>query len=264
MFEPYILARARWKKRLVHWFFEDANFQHVCLWRALTAKEADQIRKCGINAPIVVAPNGLNPAEYPTPEKRAEWIPTPRVPRLTKVRPRLLFLSRIHPKKGLDLLLTAWAGQSYKDWELVIAGPDEQGYLTAMERLAASLGIRDQVVFTGAVTGQTKIDLLYSADLFSLPSYSEGLPMSLLEAMACGVPVLATKQCNCPDVELSGAGWLCDPDLDSLVKALSVALNVAESERRQRGAAGRRLVERSFAWPKVASEILSACAAHCS
>jgi glycosyltransferase involved in cell wall biosynthesis len=266
MFDPYILGRSQWKKRLVHWLFEDANFRHVQLWRALTSKEADQIRRCGITKPIVVAPNGLNTAEYTQPAARATAIRTPLVPELQKSCPRILFLSRLHPKKGLDLLLPAWARivPRYKDWELVIAGPDEQGYMAVLQRLAEKLGLQDRIIFTGSVTGEAKVQLLYSADVFALPSYSEGLPVSLLEAMACEVPVVASKECNCLDIGPAEAGWLCDPTVSSVTDSMTLALGAMESERKQRGANGKRLVENVYSWPKITSEILRACEAHCS
>ncbi len=200
MFDPYILRRSRWKKQLVLWLFENANFRQVRLWRALTLKEADQIRGCGISAPIVVAPNGLNADEYPKPFMSAQVVRTPLISELSKERLRVLFLSRIHPKKGLDILLPAWAqlAERHKDWELVIAGPDENGYMAVVKQLAGQLGIANQVMFTGQVTGQAKIELLYSADLFVLPSYSEGLPVSLLEAMACEVPVVCNHRMQLP------------------------------------------------------------------
>jgi glycosyltransferase involved in cell wall biosynthesis len=265
MFEPYILARSQWKKRLVHWLFEDANFQNVRLWRALTTKEADQIRGCRIAGPIVIAPNGLNLSDYKKPAQCLRTIQTPLVPQLSKKGPRVLFLSRIHPKKGLDVLLPAWGRilTRCNDWELVVAGPDEQGYLAVVQTLTEKLGLRDKVVFTGPVAGQAKIELLYSADLFALPSYSEGLPVSLLEAMACEVPVVASKACNCPDIHTAGAGWLCEPELDSLIKTLSEAIGSSKSEREQRGLNGKRLVEQAYSWPKIASDILKACEAYC-
>ncbi len=124
MFEPYILQRSKWKKQLVHWLFENNNFRHVRLWRALTSKEADQIRACGLRQPIVIAPNGLNVADFPKPPQPVTLIDTPLVRGLRKHGPRALFLGRIHPKKGLDLLLRAWAKipRAARDWELVIAG----------------------------------------------------------------------------------------------------------------------------------------------
>jgi len=266
IFEPYILRRSRWKKQLVHWLFEDANFRHARLWRALTVKEADQIRRYGIKAPIVVAPNGLNLRDYPGPESPPGDLETPMAGRLAKTRRRALFLGRIHPKKGLDLLLPSWAKleTARKDWELVVAGPDEQGYLQHSRKLVESLNLQDDVVFTGPVTGKTKRALLYSADLFVLPSYSEGFSMSVLEAMACRVPVAATTACNFPELFREGGGWECAPSRDSVEATLREALCASEQERRQRGEIARQLLERDYAWPRIAQRLLDACSAHCS
>jgi glycosyltransferase involved in cell wall biosynthesis len=265
-FEPWILTRSRWKKRLVHWLFEDANFAHARLWRALTSKEAEQIRAQGILAPVVIAPNGLNLEDYPRPADVLAPIETPLIAWLKKAGPRLLFLGRIHPKKGLDLLLPAWAGLAAerKQWELVIAGPDEQGYLAEIRRLAQVAGIGRQVCFTGAVTGRAKNALLHSADLFVLPSYSEGFSMSLLEALACEVPVVATRACNFPDVSAAAAGWECESTAESLTTTLREAIREGDSARRQRGQNGKRLVREHYSWPAILSQLLAACAAHCA
>jgi glycosyltransferase involved in cell wall biosynthesis len=265
IFEPYILRRSRWKKRLVHWLFEDGNFRRARLWRALTGKEADQIRACGFKAPIAVIPNGLNPGEFPKPANLKAPIATPLIKSLPKTALRVLFLGRVHPKKGLDLLLPAWAKLSAltKDWQLVIAGPDEQGYLAKIRALAQSLSLQDQVLFTGPVTGQAKILLLHSSDIFVLPSYSEGFPMSILEAMACELSVVATRACNFPGMAAADAGWECDATIDSLTTALRTALQASASERRKRGQMGRRLIEISYAWPNIVKNLQEACAAHC-
>jgi glycosyltransferase involved in cell wall biosynthesis len=264
-FEPYILQRSRWKKRLVHWLFEDGNFRRVQLWRALTDKEAGQIRACGIKAPIVVAPNGLNLTDYPRPGPVPASIKTPLISSLEKFGPRVLFLGRIHPKKGLDLLLPAWARLAplTTRWQLVIAGPDEGGYLAEMRQLAATLKLQHQIQFTGAVTGAAKQALLHSADIFVLPSYSEGFPMSLLEALACALPVVGTRACNFAELFRAGAGWDCDATLASLVAALRLSLESSDAERRQRGENGRRLVETQYAWPRIVDILVQACAAHC-
>jgi glycosyltransferase involved in cell wall biosynthesis len=265
MFEPYILARSRWKKRLVHMLFEDANIDHVNLWRALTTKEAGQIRACGFKAPIVIAPNGINVSEYPPPPDILAPIPTPFVKTLTKAKKRLLFLARIHPKKGLDLLLPAWSrlAEERRDWELVVAGPDEQGYLNRVHALATSLSLENEIIFTGTVTGKEKIALFYSADLFVLPSYSEGQPVSLLEAMSCEIPVVATDTCNCPDIDPAGAGWCCEANVESVTEALRSALRASGVERKQRGRLARELVLQKYSWDKIVSTIVEACTAHC-
>jgi glycosyltransferase involved in cell wall biosynthesis len=264
MFDPWILNRSRWKKRLVHWLFEDANFRKVNLWRALTTKEAAQIREAGIKAPIVVTPNGLRLEDYTKPTDPTAPIETPLVPALKKTGPRLLFLGRIHPKKGIDLLLAAWGKSRHlrKDWELVIAGPDEGGHLAQLQQLARGEQ-GERVIFTGPVTGGKKNALLHSADMFVLPSRSEGFPVALLEAMACELPVVATRECNCPEVGSAQSGWECDASVESMTTALQDALRASESERKARGQNGRRVVETRYALPRVASTLLEACAAHC-
>ena len=264
MFEPYILRRSRWKKQLAHWLFEDANFENARLWRALTVKEADQIRACGIRAPIVIAPNGLDLEQFAKPQPPDDG---PHLDRITaaKQRSRLVFLGRLHPKKGLDLLLCAWARliRFHKDWELIIAGPDEKGYLAQLQKLVENLELGESVRFLGSVVGSGKRALLHSADLFVLPSYSEGFPMSLLEAMACAVPVVATTACNFSEISQHQAGWECEAFVPSVVHALESGLHADASERRQRGLRGQRLVEENYSWQLIIEKILEACQQHC-
>jgi glycosyltransferase involved in cell wall biosynthesis len=265
MFEPYILRRSQWKKRLVNWLFEDRNIRDVRFWRALTAIEADQIAATGARQPIVVIPNGLDVADFARPAVMERPIRTPLVANLTKRSRRILFLGRIHPKKGLMLLLPAWARvcPRAQDWELVIAGPDEGGHLAEVRARAAELGLESRVTFTGLVQGDEKVRLLHSADLFVLPSYSEGLPMSVLEALACEVPVVATRESNVGDLMADGAGWDCGATVDSVAEALERAVLSSDSERAGRGSAGRRAVEARYAWPSVVNELERACAAYC-
>ncbi|HTB29659.1 MAG TPA: glycosyltransferase [Steroidobacteraceae bacterium] len=263
MFEPYILKRSRWKKRLVHWLFENRNIRDVRFWRALTTTEAAQIAATGARQPIAVIPNGLDVADFTRPADLDRPIQTPLVERLSKRSRRLLFLGRIHPKKGLMLLLPAWAKVQAADWELVIAGPDEGGHLQEVRTRAAELGIADRVIFTGLMQGEEKVRLLHTADLFVLPSFSEGLPMGVLEALACGVPVVATRESNVGDLMSDGAGWECSAAVDSLAEALGQALAATESERAERGSTGRRTIEARYGWPSVVKELERACVAYC-
>ncbi len=256
IFEPWILHRSRLKKRLAHALFENANFRHASLWRALHAKEADQIRSEGITAPIVVAPNGIRTEEF-------DAAPTAR--EAGQSRHRVVFLSRLHPKKGLDLLIPAWSrlAPGRRDWELVIAGPDEGGYQATLETMIREGGVESSVEVRGVVSGAAKAGLLKSADIFILPSYSEGFSVAILEALACGVPVIATDACNFPQLTEAGAGWECRPTLESVAQTLERACAESEEERRQRGLAGRRLMEEKYAYPMIAQAILDACDRHC-
>jgi glycosyltransferase involved in cell wall biosynthesis len=254
-FEPWILQRSQWRKRFARFLFEDKNFEKARLWRALTDKEADQIRAQGIRAPIIVAPNGIRLEPFDCVD------PKPR----NKSRHRILFLGRLHPKKGIDLLLQAWSrlAPRYRDWEVVVAGPDEGGYLQTLRSLVRQLSLEKTVTFPGAFSGGQKIVLLKSADLFVLTSHSEGFSVALLEALACGLPVLATTPCNFPELATLGGGFECAPDLDAIARCLDQALAVSVEERRQRGNAGRRLVKDNYTWSAISQTIVEACEHHC-
>lgn len=249
-FEPWILARSRLKKRAAALLFESENWRAAKLWRALTAVEADQIRGQGITSPIVVAPNGVDVAYFQQ-----------AVTALPKPKRRALFLGRLHPKKGVELLIQAWAqlGPAYNDWELLIVGPDEGGYRAVLEKELVAHGASASIAISGAVFGLEKVRLLRSADLFVLPSHSEGFSVAVLEALASGVPVLISDRCNFDEVEPAGAGWLCRPEAASILAQLRIALATTEAERRERGGAGLKLVNEKYSWESVARIIAGAC-----
>jgi glycosyltransferase involved in cell wall biosynthesis len=260
-FDPWILRRSKRLKRVAHWLFEDQNIAHVSWWRALSSKEAEQIRLViGPKANIRIIPNGIdldevdhvadntfNPAQHPWTNRRK-----PR---------RLLFLSRIHPKKGLDLLVSVWAllAKEFPDWELLITGPDEGGYQGTVERMIRAADASSSCWIQPAVTGTEKHALFRTADLFVLPSYSEGFPMAVLEAAAHGVPVVQTSECNFPELTAVGAAWQCQPEKADLERALRSALAADDLERRERGQAGRSLVMKNYSWQSVAKMLVEAC-----
>jgi len=254
MLEPWILARSPIKKRIAHWWFEDANFAAARLWRALTERERDQIAALGFKAPIVVIPNGIDADEFAKCESLRA--------RSARTRRRVVFLGRLHPKKGLDLLLDAWrripAG-ARSDWELVIYGPDELNHRAELENLVAKYGIGEHVQFGGVVSRPDKPGVLAAADLFVLPSRSEGFSVAILEALAAGLPVIASTSCNFPDLGAKAGGWMCEAAVDSILDALSRAVSSTDQERIQRGAVGREFVRENYDWQKIASRLCEAC-----
>lgn len=256
IFEPWIIQRSRLKKKLVHLLFENKNFKHARLWRALTDKEAGQIRSQGITAPIVVAPNGIHLDQF-------DDVIESDISE--KNKKRVLFLARLHPKKGLDILISAWAklGHLLKDWELIIAGPDENGHQQEMELLINQNGLGNSIHFVGSVTGVEKVSLIKSSDIFILPSYSEGFSVAILEAMACRVPVIATDACNFPEIKTDGGGWECAVSVVGIQKALEEAVSCGEDELKERGELGRKLVVNKYQWGRIADDILNACQHYC-
>jgi poly(glycerol-phosphate) alpha-glucosyltransferase len=190
---------------------------------------------------------------------------------------RLLFLGRIHPKKGLSGLLKAWAKiqktksgiQNYREWQLVIAGWDQGGHegelgLKVVQRskhvpcsATAQEAEGEDVVFYGPAFGSEKEQLLRRADAFVLPSLSEGLPMSVLEAWAYGLPVVMTPECHLPEGFASQAALEIRNGKmgDSKWSGLQQMLDMSDSDRIEMGRRGRRLVEEKFTWPKVAAQM---------
>jgi len=259
-FDPWILNRSKWKKRLVRVLFENRNLRSASFLRALTTKEEAQIRAVGLKNPIAVIPNGISLESAD--ETTTNELP---LPYSVRKRPRrVLFLSRLHPKKGLDILIKAWAQISKQspDWELSIVGPDEGGYQAVLEALIRNLGLDGTCTILPPVSGGIKHQIYQSAELFVLPSYSEGFPMAVLEAASHRLPVVLTTECNFPELEAHGAAWMCLPEINSLKKSLSEALQADDNERIQRGLLGRQLVENRYTWGKVVDALEAACHAH--
>lgn len=246
LFEPWILRRSRLKKAFVNAVFEKRNMKYASLWRALTGAEYDQIRSYGIKAPIIVAPNGINIEEFDS---------VPRPPS-TSERKRMVYLGRLHPKKGLRNLLFAWhkVTQSRDDWELVIAGPDELGHRGELESIVAEKCVK-LVEFVGPLYGEEKVRFLKSGNLFVLPSYSEGFSVAILEGMACSLPIIATSQCHFPAIKENRFGWICEPEVKSVSKALEEALLCSEIDLLQMGKMARDYVSKEYSWGKIASYI---------
>jgi glycosyltransferase involved in cell wall biosynthesis len=256
-FDPWILNRSQWKKRAARLLFEDRNFKSVRLWRALTRKEVSQIRALGFKQTIEVLPNGIRLEEI---DQAIEVEHGARFE--TRLRPkRALFLGRIHPKKGLDILITSWASltEKFPDWELAIVGPDEGGYLGTVEAMVRDAGVTESVQFFGSVRGAEKLAAFRSSDLFVLPSYSEGFPVAIVEAAAHRLPCVITTECNFPELTEEQGAWESLPTVESFSDAMELALRADDLERTQRGERGRALVESTYTWPVIAKQMNVVC-----
>jgi len=288
MLDPWALANSRWKKRLAAALFENRHLREAACIHALCESEADSIRAYGLKNPIAIIPNGV---ELPKVGGRRSEVGSHRR--------TLLFLGRLHPKKGLVPALRAWAATRHSTldsrhstpWQFVIAGWDQGGHEAELKRLATDLGIpwadtRDMepgtpisafslqlsafsLLFIGPAFGEEKDALLRSADAFILPSLSEGLPMSVLEAWAYGLPVLMTPECNLPEGFAAGAavrigaedakkaecGKLKAESCGNIEGGLHALFEMSDVDRAAMGERGRRLVEERFTWTKVAAQM---------
>lgn len=266
MLEPWSL-RVKWlKKRLARFLYQDRDLKKAVALHATADSEAAQFRKLGFKNPIIVSPNGVNvPKNFSCVE---------RVERAEKRR--VLFVSRMHPKKGVLELVEAWAKLSsassvcsvVKDWicELVytVNGDFEQEYEAKVKARVNELGLEDQFVFTGALNDDEKWKAYAKADLFVLPTYSENFGIVVAEALWAGVPVVTTRGTPWKELEDRKCGkWIALPVEGSnpsnwpmLVSALEGVMLMSDEERREMGERGRRLVEEKYTWDAVVKSMV--------
>ena len=255
MLDPWALRNSTWKKKVAGFLFENRNLERATCLHALNLAEADSIRRSGLHNPICVIPNGV---DVPPPGAAAqEGVANSMAPD-GKV---LLFLGRLHPKKGLESLLNGWMqvvrSARSAGWRLVIAGWDQGGYEAVLRAHCSRSGLSDSVQFVGPQFGEDKAALLRMADAFILPSVSEGLPISILEAWSYSVPVLMTPACNLPDGFQSGAAFRIESDADSIASQLVRLFELSPVELRNVGARGLELVKRDHQWASVAAKMIA-------
>lgn len=256
MLDPWAVRNARWKKRLAGWLYENAHLRGAACLRALCAAEAEAIRAYGLRNPICIIPNGIDPPAA-TPAEPPPW--QAALPDDAKV---LFYLGRLHPKKGLPHLLRAWAAahsasKHAEPWHLVIAGWDQGGHETELKAQTQQLGIQNRVHFVGPQFDAAKRASYRRADACILPSFSEGLPMTVLEAWSYGLPVLMTPQCNLPEGFQAQAALRIDPEPERIAQGLAALFALPDHERKAMGERGRALVAQRFTWPHIAQQMLA-------
>ena len=220
---------------------------------ALTQIEAEQYKSMGVSQDrIEIVPNGIDLAEFANLPQRGEFRKKWRLNSSQKI---VLFLSRINKIKGPGLLARAFAAllRDFDNIKLVIVGPDD-GYLTVLKKLIQELNIEEKVLFTGLLHGRDKLAAYIDADVYVLPSAYEIFGRTLLEACACGTPIIVTDRCGIADVIDGQAGLAVPYDKDALGKALRDILN-DDQMRRQFGEKGKLLVREKFNWEKISQQV---------
>jgi len=259
MLERWTFERQSWPHRLkkaLYWRgLAYPAFRHAALIHALTPNEADTLRGYFPDRQIVTLPNGIALGEM---DAALRALP----PRDETHPPYFLFLGRLHPKKGIHLLIQAFAQLEQQEFHLKIAGPTqprEAAYAESLPLLVEQLGVSERVQFTNRVDGAAKWQLYRDAWAFCLPSFSEGMPLVTLEAAACGTPVLTTPESGVlPEWDAHG-GVLFPPDVASIAAALRQAAAWSPTERQGRAASLRRLVEREYDWQAVRPRWVEVC-----
>jgi glycosyltransferase involved in cell wall biosynthesis len=212
---------------------------------ATAEAEYVNLRRFGLTQPIAILPNGV---QFPV-----KAAPIPLRIRAGDAPRTMLFLSRVHVKKGLFNLVEAWASSRPTGWRLQIAGPDDGGHLQQVLDLIQRLGVADCIEYVGAADDTQKAALYRQASVFVLPTFSENFGLVIAEALASGIPVITTKAAPWADLPAYDCGWWIDVGVEPLKAAIDVATGLSESQLQAMGARGRAYVRR-YDWLDIARD----------
>lgn len=252
MLTPWAMHNHWWKK-LPYWHLvQKRDMRYADVLHVTAESEAEDLRRLGLENRIAIAPLGvdLNPLN----EKDKSSASGAR-------QRTILFISRIQKKKGLPMLLEAWSRLQKthgvaEGWRIVIAGPNEEGHLQELMHLAKRLSLSN-VEFRGAVLGQEKERLYCESDIFILPTHSENFGSVVIEALACGTPVICTKGAPWQELETFDCGRWVDISVDAITQALAEMMSLSDEVRAEMGERGRRLVEEKYTWSAVGKTMKS-------
>ena len=246
MLEPWSLSQKKWKKKLAWWLYQRNDVQKsVCVFT--TAKmEAEHVTNLGITTCKAVIPNGIETDSYPCKTS------------VDVVKKQVLFLSRVHVKKGIEVLFEAWKQihPDYEDWQLLVIGNGEAEYIHSLENRVECLGLKESIKILPPVFGNDKIQIYQESALFCLPSYSENFGMAIAEAMSCGTPVITTTNCPWNILNDTKTGWCIDLNVDNLKRALREALSMNPTELYDMGQKASKLIYENFDYRNVTRKTL--------
>lgn len=246
MLEPWALRHKPFKKRMAWIAYQRRNLLAAHRLHVTSEPEREAVGHLYPAERIDLIPNGIDVPEL----GELASVTRNETPR------RAVYLGRLHPVKGLDLLIEAWARVRPQGWVLDIVGPSEAGQETVLKGMIAKRDLAG-VRLAGAVARAGKTRLLADADLFILPSRSESFGVAVGEALAHGTPVLTTTAVPWPDLEDVGCGWRVQPNVESLAARLTSVLQMPPEELNRKGAVGRELIQARFSWSGVVRRFMS-------
>jgi len=258
MLAPWALRNSAWKKRLVRALWEDAAHRSAACFHVNSEAEHLTLRRHGLRIPICIIPNGI---DLPAGQSSEVSSLVSDLASVARGRNLLLYLGRLHPKKNLLNLIRAWkeALNSHpsilNSWMLAIAGWDQGGHEAQLRQLTTDLRLLTSVIFLGPRFGADRDACYRACDAFVLPSLSEGLPMTVLEAWAYAKPVLMTSECNLPEGFVAGAALQTGTTSKQIAARLKQLIEMSDHDRKAMGARGRALVAETFSWPRIGEQM---------
>ncbi len=249
MLEQWSLSKSSFKKRIVLSLFQSRMLREAKAFHATSRQEYESIRSQGLEQPVALIPNGVYSEEFSTPPSRDV---------LEALSPEcsgkkiLGFLSRIDEKKGLDILLKAFAeSQCSEKWQLLIAGPDLRAYQAELEKLVTTLQLESSVSFLGMLEGEKRLALLAHSDCFVLPSHSENFGIVVAEALASGTPVAASAELPWEMLASEDCGFCVNNSVQGWREFLRELDEIPMKELSEKGVRGKKVVERDFSWKQI-------------
>lgn len=240
---PWALRQSRLKKLFsAHFLFQNKALHRADMLIATSIQEYQDIRNYGLTQPVAVIPIGIG---------------VPELPFNIKKEKNLVFLSRINPYKGIDILLKSWLQiqDRFPEWNLLIAGNNDNPYGDSLKAFAKENNCK-RVQFVGELNGEAKFEFLSKASLFVLPSHSENFSLAVGEALACSTPVVTTTGTPWSGLVENECGLWIDLSADNLTEALTDMMSRSMEELVRLGQNGRRWVLQDFSWDGVARKML--------
>ncbi len=248
MLEPWALKQNSFKKKLALLIYQKKNIREASVIHATADMESKQIRNLGFKNPIAVIPNGININQYPK-----------DYPIKSKNPKKILFLSRIHFKKGIENLIDAWRlidNEKKKNWVIEIVGKGETNYTEELRKTISQHKLSDKIFLKKPVYGNEKIKLYREASIFILPTYSENFGIVVAEALASYTPVITTKGAPWEDLQKHNCGWWIEIGVKPLKNILDNVLLKSNTELINMGTNGRKLIEKKYTMDVVSKQML--------
>jgi len=255
MLEPWALSYKAWKKGLYYTLIDEPSLHKASAIQGISRSETSNLKSLRLKSPIILIPNGIHEQDFkslPQPEIFYQSFPH------TRNKTLILFLGRIDPKKGLDLLAPAFAKvhAQFPETHLIVAGPDNINFLPTAKSYFSEAACSHAVTFTGMLTGATKYAALAAANIYVAPSYSEGFSMSVLEGMAAALPCVITTGCNFPEAAVAEVASVVDINTEQIANAL---INLLQNplKAKEMGDRARQFILDNYTWDRIALKMIS-------
>lgn len=243
--EPWCLKQKFLKKKIALLLYQKKDLQKASCILATSDMEANNIRGLGITSPMAIIPNGIDISEYVCRKDKS------------KVKKQICFISRIHPKKGIEFLIKAWINLKdiYPDWNIIIAGNGDQSYIDNLQSFIKSQKLDNCIKIIPPVFGEEKYKLYTESSLFVLPTYSENFGMVVAEAMSCGVPVITTNGTPWQVLNSEDLGWCIDLEKGNLEHSLREAIETGTDSLFEKGQKSSKYIRENYHYLSVGEKM---------